>query len=338
MTEAIGKKFQLPKPVNLDRLKNLEKYAGKLEKLVKEKDAIVNDLRMIQLEDRVHQEEELTENISSDLKHIWRSMKTDNLKSDSISLKSSSLASENLDITTALTNQKLAAVMTQSAVSSENLCVKSWKIVTVPLAGQPDIKLRTTFKTIQSNEKKDRMPSITGVRFKVVGLAENNDLAPAIAYCQAQSDIQLFTRLLEDYLTINADREELIEKSLGQPSVNHKGKNILEFKNSEGKVLVYLCLHIAYHDDTLDWAESWSCKFTEAGISSGEQCNIPNQLIRTGSYADWNVAYAIETLSKMASLDAPTPHKQDSISESELGSEATPLNSQSRRAPKRRLN
>ena len=33
---------------------------------------------------------------------------------------------------------------------------------------------------------------------------------------------QLFTRLLEDYLTINADREELIEKSLGQPSVNHK--------------------------------------------------------------------------------------------------------------------
>ena len=37
MTEAIGKKFQLPKPVNLDRLKNLEKYAGKLEKLVKEK-------------------------------------------------------------------------------------------------------------------------------------------------------------------------------------------------------------------------------------------------------------------------------------------------------------
>ena len=40
---------------------------------------------------------------------------------------------------------------------------------------------------------------------------------------------QLFTRLLEDYLTINADREELIEKSLGQPGVNHKVGQVHNF-------------------------------------------------------------------------------------------------------------
>ena len=56
--------------------------------------------------------------------------------------------------------------MTNSAVSDENPCVKTWKTVTVPSPSQPDIKLRSTFKTIQSNESKDRMPSVTGVRFK----------------------------------------------------------------------------------------------------------------------------------------------------------------------------
>ena len=46
MTEAIGKKFQLPKPVDRDRLEKLEKYEGKLEKLIKEK---VNCLLVAQL-------------------------------------------------------------------------------------------------------------------------------------------------------------------------------------------------------------------------------------------------------------------------------------------------
>ena len=102
-------------------------------------------------------DQELTDNTASDLRRIWRSMKTDDLTC-SLSRETATLTTNNLDITDALSNQKLALIQTNSAISDENICVKSWKILSNPLANQPDIKLKTSFKTIQSNLNKECSP------------------------------------------------------------------------------------------------------------------------------------------------------------------------------------
>ena len=82
------------------------------------------------------------------------------------------------------------------------------------------------------------------------------------------------------------------------------------------------------------------CNLTDAGKQACTAMHIPSELEATGTVNTWSWGKAIETLSKMASLDGTTPRKLDKTDFSSLNTD-TPVVSGTGatiRSSKRRLN
>jgi len=323
--------FNNKSPADPDRLAKLDKYSAKLDQIIKESEQRVLDMQLMSLENRILQESNLNPTVSRDVQNIWKNIKTDGVKY-SMSKESAALSLGNVDISQAVSKQKITSVQSSSIISEEGYTVKSWTVFSLPSVTFPEVKLKTTFKTVlDQTESKTSMPSVHYVKFKLQGLEDTSDLGPAIDYCQTENDIELFSRLLEEYLEICTSREKLLEEFQETVLASTKGQNIFEFRNRDNKVLVYLCLETSFDESKIGWTENWTCKFTQLGMDSAASCNIPQQLVEEGSYEEWTLSYAIETLGKMATLDVLTPFKEGALVSS------TPLNSQPTRAPKRRL-
>jgi len=355
---AIVKKYGLVKPGGEDKLLKFDNYKKKLEANVKNKEELVNRFEEHSLEAKLHKSQAASRQVLTDIKQNINKIKIDDEE------KVKELTDKNLALTEALLGVKIHSVQTISVMTNENDCVRTWTVLSIPSVRHPGVNLKTTFETFENKESKDKLPSVHSLKFRLQGLAEKADLVPAVKLCQEESDIQRFSELLEQYLVLNDARQNRIQEASQSQNISHKGSNMLEFRNNEDNILLHLCLNISLDLNTLGWVEAWASKLTNAGTAALTHLGLVPNLIEDGSYQDWSVEYAIETLTKMALL-GPSPTKQNSRArnsnkssqdESELSGQQetpisnsrqqttlssqqqTPLNSQSTRPPKRRLN
>ena len=84
------------------------------------------------------------------------------------------------------------------------------------------------------------------------------------------------------------------------------------------------------------------CKLTDTGTTACTSLHLPSELTKTGTVVGWDWARAVETLSKVARLDAETPAKGGvgAVFDASNLETDTPLKGQelSKRGPKRKLN
>ncbi|XP_023345616.1 uncharacterized protein LOC111714695 [Eurytemora carolleeae] len=317
-------------------LEKLQKYRKRLEEDVEDKEKKVMNLANIGFETRIRQEEIMSEALAKDLKNMWMDIDTEKI-GENLSDKKSILTSRNLEITESLLGVSVNSVQTRSLMKDENDLKRSWIVHSTPSIQHPEIKLKTSFTTLDSYGEKTSMPTVFGVKFRLEGL-DSSELSTPMEICQEDSDIQLFTRILREYIHKKTLRDQFIEEVLRkETNVTLKtgtGK-LLEYRSEVNSLLFHLCLNLDFKPSTMGWKISWVCKFTETGKRLAISCNLPETLITKGTEKDWTPEYAMETLGKLSHLYTETPSKSQNTAVSSL---STPLSGQHPRPPKRRLN
>jgi len=54
----------------------------------------------------------------------------------------------------------------------------------------------------------------------------------------------------------------------------------------------------------------WKAQLSEVGSQAAASMHLPSSLMRSGRVEEWGVEEALETLAKVARLDAQTPRKE----------------------------
>jgi len=303
------KRYGLAMTSGDDKASKFSNYKRKLEAIVENKEGTVKRFEELSLEAKLHKSQAASRQVLTDIKQKINQIRIDDEE------KVLELNERNLALTEALLGVRVHSVQTVSAMTNENDCLRTWTVLSIPSVKHPDVNLKTTFETFESNDNKDKLPSIHSLRFRLQGLAEKADLVPAVKLCQEESDIQRFSELLKQYLVLNDARQNRIQEASQKQNISRKGNNMLEFRDSEDNILLYLCLNISFDLNTLSWVEAWASKLTAAGTAALANLGLPPKHIEDGSYQDWSVDYAIETLTKMARLGS-SPIKQNARSQS----------------------
>jgi len=194
-------------------------------------------------------------------------------------------------------------------ITTENNCVKTWWVEVVPDSEYPDVVVRMKFDTLDLT-KSDKLPSIVKLRIGLVGLEVDGDMAETIKLCEKDKEIQLFIRLIREYLPLSKQREVLITSSISS-YVKRKSSNMVEFVNQNGQVLANLCINLKLDYSNFSWRMGWNAKLTDGGKVACKEFHIPSSLAKTGTVSDWDVPDALERLSRVALHDSEdTPMKE----------------------------
>merc|ERR1719334_476666 len=131
----------------------------------------------------------------------------------------------------------------------------------------------------------------------------DSDMDEVLRFCEKDKEIQLFHRLVRDYLPFYRDREKMINSGLSKVC-QRKSPNMVQFINLREQVLAVLCVGIKFDYSSFGWNMSWMTKLTDVGEAACNTFRVPLSLVKLGTVPEWSVTEALERLSKVAMLDS----------------------------------
>eukprot|EP00092_Neocalanus_flemingeri_P007883 GFUD01008509.1.p1 GENE.GFUD01008509.1~~GFUD01008509.1.p1 ORF type:complete len:346 (-),score=128.55 GFUD01008509.1:163-1200(-) len=332
----MSKRFKL-KSDPLTAEEKFTKMKTKLESYIETHEGNASSFSKYLLESKLLGSESLD---SSEVKELMEISKNVNLDWEENSEKS---AAKNLREIESLTEIHVNSCQAQivKVLDGSNKCVKKQKVEILPDKNDfPGVVLTQELET-NENPATGEMPEITKLTVDIEGVEVDTDLEEAIKHCEDNLEPQLLTRLIQEYLPLNQDRQDVYTKTTS--NTKHcilRSSNMIEFTNSTGSVLANVSLLIEFNKRSLSWTRSWMCKLTDNGSTACTSLHLPSELTRTGTVAGWDWVKAVETLGKVARLDAETPVKDGAGAwdASNVDTE-TPLHGQElkKRVPKRKL-
>jgi len=195
----------------------------------------------------------------------------------------------------------------EKVLDGSNECIKNWTVEIQPDKNNfPNVLVRQEFTSLE-NPATGGMPEITRLEVDIEGMDVDTDLDEGLKYCENNLEPQLLTRLMQEYLPLNQERQDMYKTT--SKYCNLRSGNMIEFTNSMGSVLANICFLIQFNKRSLSWVCSWMCKLTDSGTIACSSLHLPSELARTGTVTTWDWARAMDTLSKVARLDAETPAK-----------------------------
>jgi len=224
--------------------------------------------------------------------------------------KNSELTKKNLDLIESLMG--LAVDKCQSKVSevtSDDQCRKTWSVEVRPNV-KHDVRILQEFVTneVVGGQNDGMLPTITQLKLKVTGLEMGMaELEEVTELCEKECEVQLFTRIVREYLVMHETRKTVIDKVLEGNSdlVVQKDFNKMEISDTGGELLCTLTFPMLFNYRSLGWKtpQVWSCEFTEAGKIGAASVNIPQSVVETGTTANWSQEEAGANLVKLARLN-----------------------------------
>jgi len=310
-----GKRF-CPPVVDYSDSEKFSKIKEKLEKLIENHDDNAADFCKHIFESRLL----MNDDISTNEVNGW--MAIGNFQLD-YSVDSERCVKNNLKEIEALTEIHVESVESNilDLCDETNECVKDKYIIVQPNKNDfPNVTVTLAMKTVEKSGSSG-MPEISKLRINIQGLDFDTDLQEVIKYCQKCLEPQLFVRLMKEYLPLYHERKDLFS-GLDIRYCNMRSDTVMEISNETGAVLANICLVIEFNRRLIQWDCRWVCNLTDAGKQACTAMHIPSELEATGTVNTWGWGKAIETLSKMASLDGTTPRKLDKTDFSSLNTDS----------------
>lgn len=316
------------------------KMKAKLENFIDSHEGNAASFSKYLLESKLLEGDNLDSSELKDLMNIGKNVKLD------MDEKSELLAKRNLIEIEALSgvHVKSCDAKIVKIVDGSNQCNKEWKVKILPdKANFPEVVLHQNFTSFETPATGE-MPEITKLAVDIEGVEVDSDLEEAIRYCEDNLEPQMLTRLIQEYMPLSQDRQGIYSTSTSNRHCNLSNSgNRMEFTNSVGSILANVCLIIKLDKRSLTWTPSWMCKLTDFGFTACSSLHLPSELIKTGTVASWDWYKAVDTLGKVARLDADTPARGGVSARpwdvSNLETD-TPLKGEevNKRVPKRKLN
>lgn len=323
-----------------ETLSRLETARDRLKSLVETKEESNRDLALLALESQLaaaaqQNGQPLTKEKIDEIRRLFRivSSTRQDLATRSSLFNKDAVDRHNRNIT--LTDHILGTQLTSTQCSvkqltKENDCLKKWTVVVQPVRDHPEIQIHQTYETVESPADRGKLGPIRPLRLHVDGLVGEAGLQAALEYCEENTEIQLFTRLMRDYVPRWRRAQQLVATALKQyyssnnnnnsannvainSTTNISRSNSLQavFTNSAGERLVTFVFLISFDKNTLGWREGWEAELSEVGEKAATSCHLPEEILSDGTYPAWTPDYALETLAKVAQLESvsvlPTP-------------------------------
>jgi len=221
-------------------------------------------------------------------------------------------------------------------VDAEGAVYKVWTIIFKPDDNHPEVIITQEIAT-KDKPGSEQLPMIQSLRLSVEGL--DTDFTGAKVHCEEEKEPQLFTDLVIAYIDAAQERRELIETYVG--SYCHlRPPNKLELFNRTKKSLAMVTLSLKMDlREKSGWKLSWAAVLTDVGREACAEFHLPRSLVKRGRVDDWTPSYALESLTKLASLAGQSPEKENSAVQSDRPSPRgeTPK-AETKRAKQRKLN
>jgi len=196
----------------------------------------------------------------------------------------------------------------EKVMEDSSNCRKTWMLKMQPDSNLfPDVVITQELTTIEYATSGE-LPQIIKLKVGIGGL-DNDELDELVRFCENNLEPQLLTRLVQEYLPLNQSRQEIFSNSGTSKYYSYRSGNTMEFINSAGSVLAHICFTIRFDARALCWNRQWMCKLTDAGTEACNSLNMPSELVRTGTVSTWDWFKIVETMAKVARLDADSPIK-----------------------------
>lgn len=233
-----------------------------------------------------------------------------------------------------LKQEKCRAAVAQ--VEPDGHVCKVWLVELLPDEDNPDVVIKQKIWT-RDPPGSDQLPSVQRLQLSVQGLDVGSELERAVEMCEEEREPQLFSHLVAQYLGRARHREALLRGALGKYCVA-RPNNSLEFRNSVGVTLALVTLGLEVDlRQAQGWTLTWRAKLTKEGGQACTTLHLPKSLYKSGTVKDWSPQYALETLGKVARLDAETPRKESITDVAASPRGETPRAEPEKRARKKKL-
>ena len=87
-----------------------------------------------------------------------------------------------------------------------------WEVEVVPRSGNPGVKILQMFDTLETQGGEGRLPAVSGVRLRVTGV-DTEELDEVHEFCEKDSELQLFTRIVREFLPLYEERGAVLQNS-----------------------------------------------------------------------------------------------------------------------------
>lgn len=312
------------------RLKNkLESFAATRKPVTKALESVLLQKKILE-----NKNEDLD---TDDLKQLFKQASSLTLSREFFSREQLNKVKRNKSMTETLLGMRQTECSSNvTEVEVDGTVYKNWHLMLQPVAEEPDVLITQNILT-RDLPGSEQLPSIHRLGLTIEGLDMDADFTAVKTLCEEDREPQLFTHLVIHYLPIIREREELIQTFIGQ-YCKRRSTNAVQFHNSFGEPLAGVVLSIKLHCGNT-WIFSWRAALSENGVDACKSFNIPIDLEVFGTVEGWSPQYAMETLSKVARLDAETPLKNMSslLSDRDTSNGCTPRGEPEKKAKQRKL-
>lgn len=231
--------------------------------------------------------------------------------------KTSDLSKTNLTLIETLKGTSvLSGESRVTEVTETNECIRQWDVQIIPNAKVTSVVINQKFLTKETSSDERKLPSIIDLELGVVGI-ESNELDGVMNNCQDWREIQLFTRIVKEFVELYEERSRLLEMvKEGDGELYEIKENVVTLKSSDGEFLGEFYMPLDFNYRIMAWISEenkifWHCKFTDQGKEAAKSMNFPSALLESGTTKDWTASEAISNLMKLASFYTanPSPEK-----------------------------
>lgn len=231
--------------------------------------------------------------------------------------KTSDLSKTNLTLIETLKETSVVSGMSKvTEVTEANECIRQWDVQIIPDFKVPSVVINQKFLTKETSSDERNLPSIIELELSVDGV-ETNELDEVMNNCRDRKEIQLFTRIVKEFVGLYDERSSILDKVKEEDvDIYEINENVVKLKSRDGDILGLFFMPLEFNYRIMAWIceESklpWNCKFTEQGEEAAKSMNFPSGVLESGTTKDWTAAEAISNLMKLASLYTanPSPEK-----------------------------
>lgn len=233
--------------------------------------------------------------------------------------KSSDLSKTNLNLIEGLAGASVLSSESRiTEVTENNECIREWEVQIVPYSKVPNVIIHQKFLTKETSSDENKLPAILDLELELVGL-DTNELDGVMNNCREWREIQLFTRIVKEFMELNEARMAVLEKvKKGDEDLYEIKDNVVTFRSEGGDILALFSMPLEFNYRIMGWIRGsqenkilWQCKFTEQGAAAAKNMNFPPGVFENGTTRDWTAFEAISNFMKLASLSTenPTPDK-----------------------------
>lgn len=308
MALEVRPRFQLAN--NKERTtEQLQKAKDKLTEELNKQQIKAKYIQKFALETKINQSPSNKENVAeeiSEMSHMFGEKIT-------VDKKTSDISKTNLTLIETLKETSvLSGVSRVTEVTEDNDCIRQWEAQIIPDAKLPSIIIKQKFLTKETSSGEGNLPSIIDLELSVLGV-ETDELDGVMNNCREWKEIQLFTRIVKEFVGLYDERRTILDKvKEGDSELYEIKDNVVTIHSSDGEILGLFSMPLEFNYRIMAWITEekklvWHCKFTELGEEAARTMNFPSAVLETGTTKNWTASEAVSNLMKLASFYTATP-------------------------------